>query len=44
VEFCFPTNDVFSPISPKSGVELDGARYDETDGGLLLKEDDKVSL
>ena len=42
VEFCYPTNDVFSPISPKSGVELDGGRYDESDGGIILGADDKV--
>lgn len=42
VEFCYPTNDVYNPIKPKSGVVLDGATFDETDGGIVLGNNAKV--
>ena len=39
-------NTLTSPsdsISPKSGVEQNGARYYESDGGIILGADDKVT-
>ena len=37
VQFCYPTNEAFSPLSPQENVKIsDGAAINGKDGSILL--------